>query len=86
MSASENIRLCDLDNSLAENHGRNWTKNLNLNKDEQMEVTELRSEKRSKRQKSRRGFASAWRYLYVPVAQSCPTLCKPGSSVHGGAY
>ena len=42
MSASENIRLCDLDNSLAENHGRHWTKNLNLNKEEQMEVTELR--------------------------------------------
>ena len=44
MSASENIRLCDLDNSLAENHGRNWAKNLNLNKEEQMEVTELRSD------------------------------------------
>ena len=44
MSASENIRLCDLDNSLAENHRRHWTKNLNLNKEEQMEVSELRSD------------------------------------------
>ena len=46
MSASENIRLCDLDNSLAENYGRNWALNLNFNKEEQMEVTELRTEVR----------------------------------------
>ena len=45
-SASENIRLCDLHNSLGESNGRNWAKNLNLNKtikDEQMEMIELRS-------------------------------------------
>ena len=44
------------------------------------------TENGSKRQKSRRGSASAWRYTCVSVAQSvAQTLCEPGSSVHGVA-
>lgn len=32
ISTSENVRLCDMDKSTAENHERNWVKKITLNK------------------------------------------------------